>query len=327
MAQENDYQFSKEERTLLGIIAEHIQTNPNDYKQAGEWIDEYCSESAYWSRKKDELERLKKSHGTLPEDLYKRDVDRLEKEIAEKRTPPLIIRFNEAQKYFSDKYKDLELIPKDEAKKIILITWLITDPDAENTKLNITEFENWIWEPLDDISKLSRGFKGFLFSQNKDSWMRLINIAWGKIDTATQDVKSEVKKAHDRFWQSGTFKFVVIPLIGFIVMIVMGIPAWLSLRDKTDHGSIANADIFAYVSKDGTILRSKNFPWTINKSKDNEGNVIYIIEGRHGDSSAVSVTSDDPKNKYTLYKAIAGVAVKFTCPEDEISNFTIKVKY
>jgi hypothetical protein len=74
MNHNNNYKFSEKERELFRSIANHIRTNPEDYKEAGKWIDEYCSESAYWSRRKDELEKLKKSHGTLPEALYQRDV-------------------------------------------------------------------------------------------------------------------------------------------------------------------------------------------------------------------------------------------------------------
>ncbi len=218
MAQESGYQFSDEESNLFRFIAEHIRTNHSDYKQAGKWLDEYCSESAYWSRKKDELERLKKNRGTLPEGLYQRDVASLEKEITEKRTLPPLIRFNEAKKYFTDKYKDLELIQKDDAKKIILITWLITDPDAENTKLNITEFENWIWEPLDDVSKLSRGFTSFLFSQNKDLWLRLAKIAWEKANVDSREKSDLFRKTIEIFKSKSLWETVIAGLIVAIIL-------------------------------------------------------------------------------------------------------------
>ena len=127
-----------------------------------------------------------------------------------------------------------------------------------------------------------------------------------------------------KWYQTNTFKFVIIPLV---VALFLGIPAWLSLSNKTDHSPTASTNIFAYVSKDGAILQSKNFPWKISKSKDEEDNVVYIINGRYGDSSAASVFPDNSRNEYIVYNAIDGVAVKFTCPEEEISNFTIKLKY
>ena len=139
-------------------------------------------------------------------------------------------------------------------------------------------------------------------------------------ETDTKREPGEMRK----WYQTNTFKFVIVPLV---VALFLGIPAWLSLCNKTDHSPTASTNIFAYVSKDGTILGSKNFPWKISKSKDKEDNVVYIINDRHGDSSAASVLPDNLRNKYIVYNAIDGVAVKFTCPEEQISNFTIKLKY
>ena len=145
-----------------------------------------------------------------------------------------------------------------------------------------------------------------------------------EVDRETeQDTKRELGEMH-KWYQTNTFKFVVIPLV---VALFLGIPAWLSIGNKTDHSPTASTNIFAYVSKDGTILQSKNFPWKISKSKDKEDNVVYIINGRYGDSSAASVFPDNSRNEYIVYNAIDGVAVKFTCPEERISNFTIKLKH
>ena len=123
----------------------------------------------------------------------------------------------------------------------------------------------------------------------------------------------------------------IIIIIGIITIAVgavaVSLDNILSFWNKIAHSPTTSTNIFAYVSKDGTILRSKNFPWKISKSKDEEDNVVYIINGRYGDSSAASVIPDNSRNEYIVYNAFSGVAVKFTCPEEEISNFTIKLKY
>ena len=104
----------------------------------------------------------------------------------------------------------------------------------------------------------------------------------------------------------------------------MGIPTWLSIGNKTDHIPTASTNIFAEVSKDGSILRSNKFPWEIRKSNDQLGNILYTIVDRRGDATAVSVFPDNPK--YTVYQSYDGMVIKFTCSEEEISNFTIKLK-
>jgi hypothetical protein len=86
-----------------------------------------------------------------------------------------------------DNYKDQEFLSKEVSAKVIIITWLLTDPDAEKADLHITGFEAWKWEPLDDVFKCNRDFKAFLFAQNKDSWMRLVNIAWEKVSSIREE--------------------------------------------------------------------------------------------------------------------------------------------
>ena len=136
-----------------------------------------------------------------------------------------------------------------------------------------------------------------------------------------QETKRELGEMH-KWYQTNTFKFVVIPLV---VALFLGIPTWLSLGNKTDHSPTASTSIFADVSKDGSILRSNNFPWDIEKTKDKDGNILYTIVDRRGDATAVSVVPDNPK--YTVYQSWGGMVIKYTCPEEKISNFTIKLKY
>ena len=83
---------------------------------------------------------------------------------------------------------------------------------------------------------------------------------------------------------------------------------------------------YANVTPDGQITKSNNFPWKITKTKDRDGNIIYIINGRQGDSTAISVFPDNSTKKYFVRNAYDGMAIVFTCAEEEISNFTIKVK-
>jgi HAMP domain-containing protein len=193
MNQSNNYKFSKEERYLFIDIADRIRANSEDYKEAGKWLDEYCSESAYWTRKEKELEKIKEKRDSFPVLLDQREVGHLENEIKGKRTPASIILFQEAQHYLLDNYKDQEFLSKEVAAKVIITTWLLTDPDAGKADLHITGFEKWKWEPLDDVLECNRDFKGFLFAQNKDRWMRLVNIAWEKIATSKKDSSLEAK--------------------------------------------------------------------------------------------------------------------------------------
>lgn len=83
---------------------------------------------------------------------------------------------------------------------------------------------------------------------------------------------------------------------------------------------------FAYVrSADGSILKSKNFPWRVTKSATKEGPIVYIANERFGDASEVTVKLDKPV-EYQVYNAIDGVGVKFFGSEEDIPNFKIIIK-
>jgi hypothetical protein len=84
-------------------------------------------------------------------------------------------------------------------------------------------------------------------------------------------------------------------------------------------------NIFADINKEGIILKSKNFPWEISKTKNEEGNILYTLVDRGGDATAISVIPDNPK--YTVYQSYDGMVIKYTCAEEKIPNFRIIVKY
>ena len=117
-------------------------------------------------------------------------------------------------------------------------------------------------------------------------------------------------KYQTRRWIRGAAIIVAVVILG---------------RGICDEISSFRDRIFAYVSSDGEVLESKNFPWKLTKSKTNDGAIVYAIGGRYGDASEVSVLPDVPNDKYTVERGIDGVQIKFQCLEDEIPKFTIKI--
>lgn len=86
-----------------------------------------------------------------------------------------------------------------------------------------------------------------------------------------------------------------------------------------------NSKIFADVTKEGKITKSKNFRWEVVKDiKD--GEVIYLISDLQADYSQITIITSSPNQKYSLYNAVGGVVIKFHVPEKEINDFEIQVK-
>jgi len=134
---------------LFSQISIDIRKHPNTYKRAGEWLDKYCKNI--------------KGH-----------------QISQ------ASRFKKARQHLVTKYEKQSAIPEDDARCIILIMWLLTDADTEKVDLNITEFEKWSWQPINNILSNSRSAVSSLLLQNDyayDSWMRLLQIARKSIES------------------------------------------------------------------------------------------------------------------------------------------------
>lgn len=218
MTDDNQDILTAEDRELFLDIAKEICKNPTKYREAGIWLDEYCNEDAYWQRQQTKLEELQRKKNEFPVLTNIRSVEQLERKIKERQSPALYIRFKEAQNCLLKKYKNEQFAPEDDAKQIILITWLLTDPDAEKADIGITEFEKWLWEPIDDITKMSRGTAQSLWVQSRagyELWMKLVRVAWDKL-----------KFKKDKYCQTNTFKFVLIPIA---CTLIVAIPAWFAL--------------------------------------------------------------------------------------------------
>lgn len=222
MTNDNEEILTPEDRELFHNIAKEVRNKTTKYREAGKWLDRYASEDTYWQRQETNLKELQRKEKGIPVLGNIQRVKQLEKEIQEKRTPALLVRFREARDYLLEKYKDEQFISEVDSRRIVLITWLLTDPDAEMTNLNITEIEKWSWEPIDDVSKLSRGYAQFLWCQGGRAyypWMKLVRIAWEKL-----------KRESEKWYRTNTFKFVVIPIV---CALIVGIPAWVALVNRT----------------------------------------------------------------------------------------------
>lgn len=81
---------------------------------------------------------------------------------------------------------------------------------------------------------------------------------------------------------------------------------------------------YAYVTPDGQITKSNNFPWKITHVEHSENDVYFIFDKR-SDGTDVTVISDNPTYEPNVYGATAGVCIRFDCPPSEVPGFKIVV--
>jgi hypothetical protein len=88
----------------------------------------------------------------------------------------------------------------EQAKSILLITWLLTDLDAHKAVLGITDFENWPWESRCNAITL-------LDKDDKAAWMKLIHESCIKIGIK---IKSIVIKINASNFSIGATNFKLL---------------------------------------------------------------------------------------------------------------------
>jgi len=206
----DDQRPKTKDHELFDLIAEHVRSNPKDYYEAGGWLDDYCSEEAYWRRVEAELEELKKDKmGVLP---VMQQVRSLQEQLEERRTPALMVRFQEARRDLLDNNEKQTLISLNNAKRILVVTWLSTDPDAEKAGVELTSLQQWHWEPTNDLTSMSRGAANALWVESGsayEDWVELTHKAWNRVKRASAGRKALGTEARSGAQYSGSDVFIV----------------------------------------------------------------------------------------------------------------------
>lgn len=82
---------------------------------------------------------------------------------------------------------------------------------------------------------------------------------------------------------------------------------------------------YAYVTPDGQITKSNNFPWRITHVEHSENGVYFIFDKR-GDGTDVTVIPDNPTYEPNVSGVVAGVRITFNCDPSKVPGFKIVVK-
>jgi hypothetical protein len=169
-------------------LAAHVRSNPVFYKDAGQWLDREFSDKALRRRAREKMRTFQRRRESGERLLVweERLLDDLEnRRGANRKTFLPLLRFHEAMRTLLDStsYR----LTTFEAKCILLLTWLMTDPHAEAANLGLTAFESWPWrhsEARDEADPRNREYAmEFLLDPRTKSgkhWMPLARRAWAE---------------------------------------------------------------------------------------------------------------------------------------------------
>lgn len=173
----------KIDRRLFDEIGAEVETHKDKYKNAGKWLHQYCSEREWRKRRKEKLKKGREALEALRKELkgietdkdWKRiakkfadpvfarecmaselkrkitnkqeDVERLSRDI-QRREVPLQIRFRDASEYLLRRYKGRKPVTVEDARRIILISWLFSKRDTDAAACFWRGSHSGRWEKL-----------------------------------------------------------------------------------------------------------------------------------------------------------------------------------
>ncbi len=187
---------------LERAIAADIKARPEYYREAGQWLDEHFSDAVFAKRERDERAELlrKEKEGTLRGAEADR-VARCKGKPYRKQFSKLR-RFGEAVRSF--RTETIDKPTEAQAKRVLLLTWLMTDPHANDAGLGLTEFEDWAWEPNEGVHEFnSRRFAGELLEDSGDrsEWVQFVLRCWDSVRPSSSEHPGRIEALADALFE------------------------------------------------------------------------------------------------------------------------------
>jgi hypothetical protein len=190
------------ERTLFSFISYDIRKHPNKYRSSGKWLDRYYEDEEVCRGRYNlellrQIKRIETARAIDDADKYLlRD---LRETHASQEPPPLWMRLKYALEDLWLDYRHGGVLAEEDARAILLIAWVSTDPNANRANLNITKFAELPWKAehfapsrIGLTPELFLGPKPILsrthfFEWDNESFLRLVFVAWQTLFQGTFD--------------------------------------------------------------------------------------------------------------------------------------------
>lgn len=184
-------QTTPEDIELFRDIAGLIVDQSEQFRAAGKWLDDnFYDEKAFARHREKEFQAQEEDFRRAGGDVPVISKNKSKKEPTQLISPSLMERFLAASKQFREPNHDGELnyLNKEQSAQILLLTWLLTDIEADQMQLNLTAFENWQWNSPDKLAgttkEYGREFTNKIAFASTDEenkyrqWVELVKKAW-----------------------------------------------------------------------------------------------------------------------------------------------------
>jgi hypothetical protein len=260
---------TQEDTELLQTIVQDVRSNPDAYREAGKWLDDYCSDDAYWQRLERKVEELKlgsavRGYGPLA------DVHALEHQLKRKDQTYLYMLLADAYRFLTDKCKGQASVSQADARRILLVAWLSVDDETESLGVFITRLQTCARDSEADVavSRLDSA-KNWIIPYD-EYWTKLVRLAWEQVQgvSASKVDNRSVPKADNEtkpIWAGmfslhgfpinlknlwawvGKFEGWKKPVVAGIVLLLLTCKWWIPMlnpasRQATSSTSLSGVD-------------------------------------------------------------------------------------
>lgn len=153
---------SDEDQELFEQIADRIRSHPEEFEAAGQLLDRDYGREAVLKRDKEKADR-DIADGWPPEKA--REANRMTRVCVA--TADLL---NDPPDFGSLRRDERVL----KARLILVLTWIVTDPDADRCDFEITDLQEWPWG--DEVLHRESA-KAWVLQYRPDQWCRLVRQA------------------------------------------------------------------------------------------------------------------------------------------------------
>jgi len=197
--------LTKKDHRLLRRIAREVRSHPEKYRSAGKWLDEHCSKEAWLKREESRLEDVEeelRKFRKLPQEQYANPTAIREenrnaiREIIKRGEVSQRRLLSDAVECLEKKYGGAALATSPEdGRRVLLISWLMYDPDTEAVGGTITKFALWAWKSQDDddyIGSREDAANSFWLRPGSERWKELARWAMGYEEATDENDKPPI---------------------------------------------------------------------------------------------------------------------------------------
>ncbi len=172
-----------DDHKFFNSISNDILANTKDYVAAGKTLDEYCSVDGYWKRQRGDLKKLLMFRRIKGKSVsgYDDEIRSKIKELNRKPAKDLFVRSAGIRNYWVEKYIEDEFLSESDCRCVLLLVWLLTDPDAHEKKTDLCELANIPWKTEPDWYGRDYSKVAWLFSENINDFLAMTHMAFEKV--------------------------------------------------------------------------------------------------------------------------------------------------